>query len=588
MNFIKRVLSTVTGLFVFLFICFFLLVIIGVLAGASSKDSIIVKNNSVLDLKLDFPIEDHQAKTIFKEYPFLDEHEKNGLFNIIDAIHYAASDVKIKGISIDNNMIMAGVAQTKAIRDALLKFKESGKFVVSYGDFYTQKDYYLNSVADTIYMNPVGVMEFKGLSTERLYYKDFQEKSGLKMEVVKVGKYKSAVEPYLENEMSENNREQITVYLNGLWTEIKNEVSQSRNIPVEELNNIADSLLGRTAVLAKESRLIDKIAYHDEYVSAMKTALNVSNDKKLNVIKIADYSNYSYSKRLVKTSKNKIAVIYAEGQIIYGEGDEKNVGQGIINKSLKKAREDDKIKAIVLRINSPGGSALASELIWREVELTKKIKPVIVSMGNVAASGGYYIACNADKIFAEATTITGSIGVYGTLPNGKALADKIGINAEQVITNKNALTYSFFEPLNKNQRKFIQEGVINVYDLFTQRVADGRKGLDQEGVKAIGQGRVWTGKDALNNGLVDELGGLDDALMYAAEVAQIENYKIKEYPVIEKNLKELIQKLGIIQSKEELLQEEVGIENYKILKEIKSMTEQKGIQLLFPFNVEIK
>ena len=588
MNFIKRVLSTVTGIFVFLFICLFLLIIIGMVIGSSSKNEVVVKDNSVLDLKLNFPIEDHQAKTVFKDYPFLDDNDKNGLFNIIDAIHYAANDTKIKGISIDNNIIMAGVSQIKAMRDALLKFKASGKFIVSYGDIYTQKDYYLNSIADTIYMNPVGVMEFKGLSTERLYYKDFQEKSGLKMEVVKVGKYKSAVEPYLENEMSDNNREQITVYLNGLWTEMKNEISASRNIPVEELNSIADSLLGRTADLAKASRLIDRIAYHDEYIASMKTALGVSPDKKLNLIKVADYSNYAYGKKLTKTSKNKIAVIYAEGQIIYGEGDENNIGQGIINKALKKARKDDKIKAIVLRINSPGGNALASELIWREIELTKKVKPVIVSMGDVAASGGYYIACNADKIFAEATTITGSIGVFGVLPNGKALADKMGINAEQVITNKNALTYSFFEPLNDNQRQFIQEGIINVYELFTQRVADGRPGLDQDGVKAIGQGRVWTGKDALNNGLVDELGGLDDALKYAAKVAEIEDYKIKEYPVIEKDLEEMLQQFGMIQSKEALLQEELGVENYKILKEIKNMTQQKGVQLLFPFDVEIK
>ncbi len=588
MNFIKRVLSTVTGIFVFLFICLFLLIIIGMVIGSSSKNEVVVKDNSVLDLKLNFPIEDHQAKTVFKDYPFLDDNDKNGLFNIIDAIHYAANDTKIKGISIDNNIIMAGVSQIKAMRDALLKFKASGKFIVSYGDIYTQKDYYLNSIADTIYMNPVGVMEFKGLSTERLYYKDFQEKSGLKMEVVKVGKYKSAVEPYLENEMSDNNREQITVYLNGLWTEMKNEISASRNIPVEELNSIADSLLGRTADLAKASRLIDRIAYHDEYIASMKTALGVSPDKKLNLIKVADYSNYAYGKKLTKTSKNKIAVIYAEGQIIYGEGDENNIGQGIINKALKKARKDDKIKAIVLRINSPGGNALASELIWREIELTKKVKPVIVSMGDVAASGGYYIACNADKIFAEATTITGSIGVFGVLPNGKALADKMGINAEQVITNKNALTYSFFEPLNENQRQFIQEGIINVYELFTQRVADGRPGLDQDGVKAIGQGRVWTGKDALNNGLVDELGGLDDALKYAAKVAEIEDYKIKEYPVIEKDLEEMLQQFGMIQSKEALLQEELGLENYKILKEIKNMTQQKGVQLLFPFDVEIK
>ncbi|WP_452598184.1 signal peptide peptidase SppA [Pontimicrobium sp. MEBiC01747] len=588
MNFIKRVLATVTGIFVFFGICFGLLLIIGIFAGASSENIITVKEQSVLDLKLDFPIKDYAAKTVFKEYPFLDETNKNGLFDIINAIDYAATDSKIKGISIDSNFLMAGVSQTKAIRDALLKFKESGKFITAYADVYSQKDYYLSSIADTIYMNPVGIMEFKGLSTERLYYKDFQEKTGLKMEVIRLGKYKSAVEPYLENEMSENNREQISVYLNGLWSEIKSEISQSRNIPTNALNTIADNLLARTPTMAKEAKLIDKIAYRDEYESAIKAAIGIDADKNINTITIEDYSNYVADKKSIQFAKAKIAVIYAEGQIIYGKGNENFVGQGTMGEALKKAREDDKIKAIVLRINSPGGSALASELIWREIELTKKVKPVIVSMGDVAASGGYYIACNADKIFAEATTITGSIGVFGTLPNGKDLADKMGINAEQVKTNKNAVTYSFFEPLSEEQRAFIKEGINDVYELFTQRVADGREGLTQDDVKAIAQGRVWTGSDALNNGLVDELGGLDDALKYAAELAEIEDYRIKELPVYEKTIEELVEGFGLIKSKESILEEELGVENYKILKEIKTMTEQKGVQLLFPFNTEIK
>ncbi len=588
MNFLKRVLSTVTGIFVFLGICLGLLLIIGIFAGASSKETITVKDDTVLDLKLDFPIRDYAAQTVFVEYPFLNENKKNGLFDIINAIDYAASDSKIKGISMDNNFIMAGVSQTKAIRDALLRFKDSGKFIVAYADIYSQKDYYLSSVADTIYMNPVGAMEFKGLSTERLYFKDFQEKTGLKMEVIRLGKYKSAVEPYLENEMSDNNREQISVYLNGLWSEIKDEISQSRGVSTVELNTIADSLLARTATLAEKSKLIDRIAYHDEYESDLKKAVGIDEKKDVNTIRIEKYSKYVANKTVLKSSKNKIAVIYAEGQIIYGQGNETFVGQGTINESLKKAREDEEIKAIVLRVNSPGGSALASELIWREIELTKKEKPVIVSMGDVAASGGYYIACNADRIFAEPTTITGSIGVFGTLPNGNELADRVGINAEQVVTNKNALTYSFFEPLSDDQRAFIKEGVNDIYELFTQRVADGREGLTQDDVKAIAQGRVWTGKDALNNGLIDGLGGLDEALKYAAELSEIEDYKIKELPVFEKSLEEIMQGFGLVKSKEAILKEELGEENYKILKEVKTMTEQKGIQLLFPFNVEIK
>ena len=587
MSFIKRVLSTVTGIFVFLTICFFGILLLGVLFSSESDDLVKVRSNSVLELKLDFPINDYAGKTKFVEYPFLNEDKKNGLFNIIDAINYAETDDKIKGISIDNNFINAGISQTKALRGALDKFKASGKFVVAYGDIYSQKDYYLSSVADTIYLNPVGMMEFKGLYTERLYFKDFQEKSGFKMEVVRLGKYKSAVEPFLASEMSDNNREQISVYLNSLWNEMKLDISKSRSIPVDRLNRIADSLLARNPNLAKSSNLIDKIAYHDEYLNGMKYALGIDSEKDLNLIEVADYSEYASNKLKANYNKNKIAVIFAEGDIMYAEGEKGIVGHGAINRSLQKARKDDKIKAIVLRVNSPGGSALASELIWREIELTKKVKPVIVSMGDLAASGGYYIASNAHKIIAEPTTITGSIGVFGMLPNGKNLADNMGINAEQVVTNKNAVTYSFFEPLNTEQRRFIKEGILDIYDLFSKRVAEGRN-LTREQVETIAQGRVWTGADAVKNGLVDELGGLDLALKYAAEAADIQDYKIKEFPVFEKNLDKMLEDLGLAKAKETILAEEFGEENYKLLKEVKRLSQKKGAQLSFPFSTEIK
>ncbi len=587
MSFIKRVLSTVTGIFVFLIICFFGILLLGVLFSSESDDLVKVRSNSVLELKLDFPINDYAGKTKFVEYPFLNEDKKNGLFNIIDAINYAETDDKIKGISIDNNFINAGISQTKALRGALDKFKASGKFVVAYGDIYSQKDYYLSSVADTIYLNPFGMMEFKGLYTERLYFKDFQEKSGFKMEVVRLGKYKSAVEPFLDSEMSDDNREQISVYLNSLWNEMKLDISKSRNILVDRLNIIADNLLARNPNLAKTSNLIDKIAYHDEYVNGMKYALGIDSEKDLNLIEVADYSEYASNKLKANYNKNKIAVIFAEGDIMYAEGEKGIVGHGAINRSLQKARKDDKIKAIVLRVNSPGGSALASELIWREIELTKKVKPVIVSMGDLAASGGYYIASNAHKIIAEPTTITGSIGVFGMLPNGKNLADNMGINAEQVVTNKNAVTYSFFEPLNTEQRRFIKEGILDIYDLFSKRVAEGRN-LTREQVETIAQGRVWTGADAVKNGLVDELGGLDLALKYAAEAADIQDYKIKEFPVFEKNLDKMLEDLGLAKAKKTILAEEFGEENYKLLKEVKRLSQKKGAQLSFPFSTEIK
>jgi protease-4 len=587
MNFIKRVLSTVVGIFVFMFICLGLLFVVGLIVGSSSQDIIPVKPNSVLELTLDFPIKDYAGKVEFKDYTFLNADRKNGLYNIIDAINYAATDDNIKGITIDNNYIDAGITQTKEIRDALHKFKKSGKFITAYSDIYTQKDYYLASIADTIYMNPAGTLEFKGLYSEQLYLKDIQDKTGLKMEVIRYGKYKSAVEPFLSNEMSDENREQISAYLNSIWKQVKEDISESRYIPVVMLDSIADNLLARNAVMAKKSNLIDKIAYYDEYLDGLKYAMKVDHPDDIQRISIEDYASHTTDKLRSKSSKHRIAVIFAEGDIIYGEGDETSVGQGTMSAAFMEAREDDKVKAIVLRINSPGGDALASELIWREIELTKKTKPVIVSMGDVAASGGYYIACNADLIIAEPTTITGSIGVFGMLPNGKGLADSWGINAEQVATNKNAVTYSFFEPLSDAQHDYIKEEVVDIYELFTKRVAEGRN-MTQDAVKMIAEGRVWTGAEGINNGLIDELGGLDLALKRAAEAANIEEYKIKELPVFEKDLDKILRGFGIVKTKEAILKEELGEENYKMLQKIKSMTQKKGVQLLFPYSVDIK
>lgn len=588
MSFLKRVLSTLVGLFIFFILGFFILIFIAAAFGGDSEDTVYVKPNSVLELTLDFPINDYQDPVIFKDFPSLNKNEKNGLFNIVNAINYAATDSKIKGISIDNNIIMAGVPQIQALRDALLNFKTSGKFITTYGDIYTQKDYYLSSVADTIYANPVTVFEFKGLSTERMYYKDFEDKSGVKMEVIKLGKYKSAVEPFLLNEMSAENREQISIYLNSIWNTMKSQIAESRGLSEEKIDDIAENLLARNANLALQSGLIDKIVYHDEYLAALKQHVGISASKELNTITIEDYAKHADLRlKIENKSKDRIAVIYAEGEIIYGEGNKDLVGQGIMNKAIKEAREDKSVKAIVLRVNSPGGSAITSELIWRELELTKQVKPIIVSMGNVAASGGYYIACNANKIVAEPTTITGSIGVFGMLPNAKGLADKIGINAEQVSTHKNALTYSFLEPLSTEQRQFFMDGIYDVYDMFTQRVADGR-GLTQERVKELGEGRVYTALDAKDIGLVDDIGGLDLALQYAAEAAGIEAYKVKEYPKIEMKLDEVFQNFGIIKSDESLLREQFGDEIYETLSKIKATTQRKGIQLITTYPTDIK
>jgi protease-4 len=591
MDFLKRVLSTIVGIGVFMGLCLFLLTIIGAAIGGSGDNKFEIEKNSVLTLNLNQEIPDYAGKFDYGELNELFKGNKkyNGLSNILDAIEYATTDSNIKGISIVNNNINAGMAQTKAIRDALIEFKKSGKFILSYSDVLGQKDYYLNSVSDAIYLNPVGALDFKGLATEVLYYKDFQEKYGVKMEVIRHGKYKSAVEPYLAQEMSDANREQISTFLNSIWSEMKTEIGLSRNISTEKLDLIADGLLARNAKKAVETKLIDKLIYIDEYNDIIKNKLNINKDDEYETVDIYDYTEHASKKIKTKTYKIKdeIAVIYAQGQIMYGQGDESTIGQGIINKSLKKAREDDDVKAIVLRVNSPGGSALASELIWREIELTKAIKPVIVSMGNLAASGGYYIACNADKIIAEPNTITGSIGVFGTLPNAYEFMSDIGINAEQVTTNKNSVDYSFFEPMQDEQREIIKEGVVDIYELFTNRVATGR-GMKQEAVHEIAQGRVWTGTDALEIGLVDELGGLDLALQRAAEAAKLDTYKIQELPIYEKDFEKMFESFGLIKTKEELLTEELGIQNYRILKKMKNITQMKGTQMLLPYDIEIK
>ena len=420
------------------------------------------------------------------------------------------------------------------------------------------------------------------MATEILYYKDFEDKYGIQMEVIRHGKYKSAVEPYLTNKMSEANREQTTSFLKSIWSEITNDISKSRNLSTEQVNLIADNSLGRNPILAKSNNLIDGIIYEDEYKE--KIALN--SNKKTNTISLQDYINSGKGK-ISSTAKDKIAVIYAQGEIMYAKGNENIIGQGITNKAIRKAREDKNIKAIVLRVNSPGGSALASELIWRELELTKKVKPVVVSMGDVAASGGYYIACNANKIIAEPTTITGSIGVFGAIPNFNKLAKNIGINAEQVATNSSP-NYSPFEPMDKKFYDVTKEGVEQTYTTFVNRVAAGRN-MTFEQVNKIAQGRVWTGKEALINGLVDKLGSLNDAVKIAAELAELDNYKIRNYPSYKTDFKDAFSFSPFVKvSKEDVLKEALGIENYRLYNDINQMKNLKGIQARMPFIFEIK
>lgn len=586
MNFFKRVLSTVVGIFVFFILCSFILFFIGVSISKMADKEVKIDKNTVLELKLDFPVNDNSGVVEYKDFSFMNDTKREGLFDLITAIEYAATDDNIKGITIESNFIQAGITQTKAIREALIRFKESGKFVTAYSDIYTQKDYYLSSVADTIFVNPVGSVDFRGLATELLYLKDFQDKYGVKMNVVRVGKYKSAVEPLLENEMSQENKEQILSYLSSIWTNLRQEIGASRDIDSEYLDIIANDLLARTPEKALEVGLVDKIAYHSEYETSLRNALSINKKDKISRINILEYTDHIGLQDHYKYNKNKIAIIYAQGEIIYGEGSVQKVGPKEVNEAIIKAKNDENTKAIVLRVNSPGGSALSSELIWKELEEAKKVKPVIVSMGDVAASGGYYIAAGADKIFAEPTTITGSIGVFGTLPNVKGLTDKMGIHAHQVTTNDNAIPYSLFNEMTENQEAFIREGVLDVYDLFKTRVSQGR-GMSMDEVEEIAQGRVWTGEEALDIGLVDEMGGLQEAINYAVQQADIESYQIKEYPVFKVDVMRVLRRFGLTQTAEEFSKEVLGEEVYKILEHTKTQTERKGVQMIFPYSTEI-
>lgn len=588
MRFLGNVLATIVGIFIFFMIFFFGIIIISAIAG-NSEDTVKVKENSVIELDLSKVSLDYAGKTNYKDFNYFESHH-DGVTDILNAIEAAKTDDKIKGISILNNQSQLGLAQSKSVRDKLEEFKKSGKFVYAYANYFTQGEYYLNSVASQIYLNPVGEVDFKGLSSEILYMKELQEKSGVKFEVIRHGKYKSAVEPFLAQEMSPENREQMTVLLNSVWGTIVSDIAKSRKLTVAQLDAIANTLGARTPELALANKLVDKVAYEDEYHNMIRAKLKVDKKEKYNIVSITDYAKKAASTVEDYSKDDIIAVIYAQGEIAGGEGDVNVIGEGSIKRSLEEARKDDDVKAIVLRVNSPGGSALTSELIWREIEITKKVKPVVVSMGNYAASGGYYIAANADRIFAEPNTITGSIGVFGMLPNMNQLGKNIGINAEQVQTHANASGYSVFEPIDENFKGYVLESIEKTYATFLKRVADGRK-MTTAQVDSIAQGRVWTGIDAHKLGLVDEIGGLEDAIKYAAKLGKTTSYRTENFPEYEKNFEDFLANftgIAMFKTKEQLLKEQLGEEGFQMLEQIKRVKSRKGIQAIMPYEISIK
>lgn len=586
MKFLGNVLATIVGLFVFMMLFFFGIILIGAIFGGEDE-GVEIKGNSVIELNLEEIQNDYAGKYTDPWVTIFSDKKEIGLTDVIDAIKAAKTDENIKGISILNDNSSLGMAQSKAVRDALEDFKKSGKFVLAYSNSYSQRGYYLNSVANTVYLNPVGDFDFKGLSSDLLFFKDFQDKTGVKMEVIRHGKYKSAVEPFLENEMSDANREQITALLNSIWNGVVTDISKSRKLSVAQLNEIANGLSARTPEMAKNQKLIDIVAYEDEYHNDIKKRLKVATDESYEKVSIMDYTHKYITTAMPETNSDQIAIIYAQGDIESGEGDVNIIGEGSMRRSLTEARNNEDVKAIVLRIDSPGGNALTSDLIWREIEITKKVKPVVVSMGNYAASGGYYIACNANTIFAENNTITGSIGVFGVLPNFSGLSKKMGIHSEQVKTHENAGDYNPFAPMEEKFKAVTVEGVEKIYNTFVSHVAKGRK-MTFAQVDSIAQGRVWTGADAIKIGLVDKIGGLDDAIAEAARLGKTKSYNTQNYPEYEKNFDEFLENFPFSKSKDRLIKEEIGEENYRVLQQIKRVNAYKGIQARMPFEMEVR
>lgn len=589
MNFFKSFLASILGTIVAFIVVGLLMTmsIAGLATAVATEDAVPVeiKANSVLELDLDIPMYDNVGATQeFEEALGLGE-EALKFYDVVSAIRKAAADENIKGIDLKCQFPLMGWSQAQTIRKALNEFKAAGKFIYTYGDYFGQKGYYLASVSDSIFVHPMGGMEFKGLAAEVLYYKDFQEKYGFKMEVVRHGKYKSAVEPYLESEMSDNNRTQISSLLESVWGQVSKDIQASRNLSEAALDAIANNLSASLPEKAKEVQLIDDVIYESDYENKLKAALGLAEDEKIKTTALKQLTgkNGLYKKGV----RERIAVIYAQGPVLYSEGSENVIGQDIFLEAIDEAVKNRRVKAIVLRIDSPGGSALTSDIIWNALVKAKEEKPLVVSMGNVAASGGYYLAVAGDEIYATDMTITGSIGVFATVPNIKGFSEDVGINASHVKTHDNALGYSVFKAPEGHFRATIKEGIEYVYDTFKQRVASGRN-MTVEEVEAIAQGRVWTGEQALQNGLVDGLGGMDQAIEAAARLAELEEYNLISYPKIEPELEDFLSVMGPFGAIDEVLMEQYPEEIRAFLTTLSTEANRPNLELRLPYSVEIK
>ncbi len=588
-DFFKYVFASAIGFILGSFLLFGLLMVLltAAITTLSSESEVDVADGSVLQLRLDQPFSERTSKNPFRNLDFSNLGTTNtlGLTDIIKNIEKAKRDPHIKGILLDLSTVPAGMASMEAIRSSLNDFKKSGKFIYSYGEYYSQGAYYLATVSNRIYLHPQGAIDFKGLHAELMFFKGALDKLEIEPQIIRHGKFKSAIEPFILDKMSSENREQMQVMMDGLWNHLVQQISTSRAIPVDSLHAMANAFDGRNPETALTKKLVDRVAYYDELLADLQQACNWKKDEKPKMIAVNKYDKSSVKSDRPFSNK-KIAVIYAVGEIGEGEGSDEKIGSATTAGEIRKARLDTSIKAIVLRVNSPGGSALASDVIWREIMLAKKAKPVVASMGDYAASGGYYIACAADSIVAEPTTITGSIGVFGLLFNAqKMFNNKLGITFDTVKTSHFADIGSMSRPMRDDERAMIQREIEHVYDVFISHVADGRR-MSKANVDSIGQGRVWTGTDAVRLGLVDRIGTLQDAIEVAAKLARLDNYRTIELPRQKELLEELMQDLNV-EAVTYFAKKELG-ENYRYYSEFKKLINEQGIMARMPYYADIR
>jgi protease-4 len=585
-QFFKFMFASFLGTLLTLFVVslFFFGMIAGIVALAENEE-VELDENTVLHIKWTSPILDRDSENPFDDFDFatMQSNKPIGLNTILKNIDKAIEDPKIDGIFLDMESIPAGIATISEIRDKLEEFKASGKFIISYANSYDQSAYYLASLSDEIYLHPDGMVLFKGLNAQVVFLKGLLDKLEIEMQVVRGpdNKYKSAVEPLMLEKMSEANREQIGTLINSVWGRLLLAMSKDRGISIEDMNLVADQLDLTEASNALELTFVDGLAYRDEIIDMLKDKTDVEEDDDLEWVSFEKYT-YAKVEKKQKTAKDKIAVVYAQGSIVQGKGAPNTIGSETTSKAIRQARESENVKAIVFRVNSGGGDALASEVIRREVELAAEEKPIIVSMGDVAASGGYWISASADYIFAQPTTITGSIGVFGVIPNFKNMFNnKLGITFDEIKTNTNSDFIDVVKPMSDFQHKKLDIMITKIYDQFIDLVATSRD-LDPGFVDGIARGRVWTGVDALELGLVDEMGGLEDAIAYAAEMAKLgENYRIKDYPERKPFFEQLVEEITG-QAKIRIVENELG-EFKTYLDQVQAIKEMEGIQARIPF-----